>query len=439
MGKTILSDWLWIDKTSTRVAETIANLRLVPEAYVGEAEAIDPWLETPTQLALPRVWGMVKYQDENIDADVSQPEVPWPAFQGTFRPGQQESVDTLHRKLTKFEAPDCFGGRFQAKAGSGKTVMSIALASRLNTSVLVICHKEDLMDQWRVAAEKFTPGVRVGKVQQDTWDYKDKHLTISSALTLYSRRDKCPADFSRAFGLVVFDESHRYAAEAFQNLLGMFPSRWRLGISATWRRRDGLDALWTWHLGQMLHEGSSEHLTGKYAQVPITVPWTMRMFANNYGEFNSARFITSVATLPKYNEWLVKQAQKAVDAGRKILIVSDRLVQLESLQESLTKAGIESGMYVGNTSQKGRAEAITKDVILGTYGIFAEGTDVPALDTLILATPRSDIEQVAGRIQRFFTGKKEPLIVDPVFSLEYAQALAAKRLRMYRQLGFVST
>ena len=62
------------------------------------------------------------------------------------------------------------------------------------------------------------------------------------------------------------------------------------------------------------------------------------------------------------------------------------------------------------------------------------GTDIPALDTAILADPRSDVEQVVGRILRVHPSKKDPVVLDlvdqdsPVFA-----GYANKRNRWYRR------
>ena len=49
---------------------------------------------------------------------------------------------------------------------------------------------------------------------------------------------------------------------------------------------------------------------------------------------------------------------------------------------------------------KDRKESENKSVVLGTYNMASEGMDIPSLDTVILASPRSDIRQSIGRILR---------------------------------------
>ena len=45
-------------------------------------------------------------------------------------------------------------------------------------------------------------------------------------------------------------------------------------------------------------------------------------------------------------------------------------------------------------------ESNSKKIIIATYHIASEGYDNPDLDTLIFATPKSNIEQAIGRILR---------------------------------------
>ena len=41
-----------------------------------------------------------------------------------------------------------------------------------------------------------------------------------------------------------------------------------------------------------------------------------------------------------------------------------------------------------------------KDILLATYSMASEGMDVPKLNTVILASPKSDVEQSVGRVFR---------------------------------------
>jgi superfamily II DNA or RNA helicase len=66
-----------------------------------------------------------------------------------------------------------------------------------------------------------------------------------------------------------------------------------------------------------------------------------------------------------------------------------------------------------------------------------EGLDIPVLDTVILASPKSDIVQAIGRIMRETPGKQNnPLIYDIVDHWSVFHAMARKRANVYRAAGF---
>jgi superfamily II DNA or RNA helicase len=84
------------------------------------------------------------------------------------------------------------------------------------------------------------------------------------------------------------------------------------------------------------------------------------------------------------------------------------------------------------------AKAKSKDtrIVFATYSMLEEGYDDPLLDTLVLATPRSRIQQTVGRIERTHEGKLRPLVLDFVDPLALYENMWRKRLKFYRSRGF---
>ncbi len=75
--------------------------------------------------------------------------------------------------------------------------------------------------------------------------------------------------------------------------------------------------------------------------------------------------------------------------------------------ELIENAGIEF-----HVEKKASLEDSAKsDVLFATYQLVSEGTDIPTLNTLIMASPKKEVEQVVGRIQRAETAHK-PLVLD---------------------------
>ena len=92
--------------------------------------------------------------------------------------------------------------------------------------------------------------------------------------------------------------------------------------------------------------------------------------------------------------------------------------------------------YIGATKPSERANASQADVILATYHIAAEGLDIPLLDTLILASPRTNIEQSIGRILRTAPGKSTPLVIDFVDPFGCFENMGTARHKIYRKFKY---
>ena len=111
------------------------------------------------------------------------------------------------------------------------------------------------------------------------------------------------------------------------------------------------------------------------------------------------------------------------------------LFQEITLLNQLTLEAISSGVYLGGMKTKNREETVNTPVIIGTYQASGEGFDVPELDTLILATPKSDVEQAVGRILRQ-KNKNEPIVIDIVDSFSIFKGQYYKRRRFYKEREF---
>jgi superfamily II DNA or RNA helicase len=97
------------------------------------------------------------------------------------------------------------------------------------------------------------------------------------------------------------------------------------------------------------------------------------------------------------------------------------------------------GFYIGK--MKERELAVTEDscnIILGTYAMAAEGMDIPKLDTLILASPKGNVEQAIGRVQRKRPEDRlyEPLVIDIVDDFSVFSGQYKKRHTYYKKMKY---
>ena len=134
------------------------------------------------------------------------------------------------------------------------------------------------------------------------------------------------------------------------------------------------------------------------------------------------------------NRMLMSTIRNAANGSRHVLVLSDRRFHCEYLHERFKE---RSGLYMGGMKEAELAESSKKEIIFVTFSQAHEGLDIPSLDTVILAIPKSDIVQSIGRIMRETKGKKNnPRIYDIVDQWSVFFAMYNKRLKVYKQGGF---
>jgi superfamily II DNA or RNA helicase len=449
--KVTVDKYAWIRKEDLTALKLQALKKqcLVTPRKVGDFPGDPPnpiqlWRETPTHIGIPREY-FLGHRKPSHDITIATTQgAPWPSpleFNGEMRPEQLRGLRTL---LERFSDPLNMGGLVRAKPGWGKTVFCLGLVATLEVPTLVVVHKKFLMDQWRERIEMFLPGAKVGHVQEDTCDYQGCHVVMAMVHSLAGRAYD-PGMYEH-FGLVITDECHRIGAETWSPVPAKFRARWRIGVSATPRRKDGADAVFKMHIGPLLFSSSEQRLKVKVKRV-----WSkFRMVKTP--KFNPSLaprslILKFLCSSKQRNLRIANQVVNAVKAGRKVLVLSERLKHLEAIDactrdlwrsenphlfvESNGAAKLTIGYYVGGRTKEELAEDADADVIFATKQYAAEGLDIPALDTLVLATPMGDVEQATGRIQRPFEkeslrwgvvdekvvrvavkGKKDPIVVD---------------------------
>jgi len=208
------------------------------------------------------------------------------------------------------------------------------------------------------------------------------------------------------------------------------------GLTATPERKDGLTKILHWFFGETFFSVERKN----QAQVEVfIVQYECELYArpppcNRTGKASLVNMITELVESPERNRMLVNLINK-IDRGRKILVLSDRRLHCQLLQK---KFGDErAGLYMGGMTEAALGQASQKDIIFGTFSQAHEGLDIPTLDTVILATPKSDIQQSIGRVMRETPGKKNtPHIYDIRDNRSMLNAMFYKRHKVYKSGGF---
>jgi superfamily II DNA or RNA helicase len=341
--------------------------------------------------------------------------------------------DETHQNEALTKALEAGHGVLSLPCGFGKTTVSLAIACKLGYRTMIIVHKEFLANQWRERIKQFCPGATIGLVQQNKKEVEcDFVIAMLQSLSL---KEYSFGDFE-SIGTVIVDEAHHICAKVFsQSLFKMCPKH-IFGLSATPVRKDGLSKVLHWFMGPIFFAVEREN----QEQVDVfPVVFECPMFRNpppctRTGTISLVNMITELVEHRTRNKMLVALVKKASAGSRQLLVLSDRRQHCEFLHQCFPKS---SGLYMGGMKEADLEASSKKKIIFATFSQAHEGLDIPTLDTVILATPKSDIQQSIGRVMRETPGKQNnPQIYDIVDQWCILHAMYKKRLRVYKQGGF---
>ncbi len=146
-------------------------------------------------------------------------------------------------------------GAIVLPTGAGKTVVALAAISKLSLSTIVIVPTLDLVKQWQnELSEEF--GIEVGIYSG--LEKRIRSVTVTTYDTVYLQAEK----LGNIFELVVFDEVHHLASPGYSKIGECFAARYRLGLTATYERADGLHASLLALCGGKVFELSPASLAG---------------------------------------------------------------------------------------------------------------------------------------------------------------------------------
>src|SRR6056300_1487105 len=380
---------------------------------------------TKTGVCVPRFYGTSKLGEPSQDRR-PEPVKTRNAFTGKLR-------DATHQNEAFDAAIKAGHGVHSLPCGYGKTTVSLAIASKLGYRTMIIVHKQFLADQWKERIQQLCPGATIGMVQQNKKEVEcDFVIAMLQSLSL---KEYSFSDFE-SIGTVIVDEAHHICAKVFSQSLFKLCPRHIFGLSATPERKDGLTKVLHWFMGPTFF--AVERKNQEQVEVfPVTFD------SANYrnpppctrnGQLSLVNMITELVEHRDRNKMLVSLVKKASQGTRQLLVLSDRRQHCEFLHQCFPKS---SGLYIGGMKEADLEASSKKKIIFATFSQAHEGLDIPTLDTVILATPKSDIQQSIGRVMRETPGKNNnPHIYDIVDHWSILFAMYKKRLRVYKQGGF---
>lgn len=398
------------------------------------------WRESPTRWYVPRHWGELTFGP--AESSVLPEGLALPSAAADFRGAPYQYQEDIISSFIDAGA----NGLICVPCGKGKTFMALAIAARLGRRFLVVVDKEFLMNQWRGEMQALMPGLRVGILQgpKREVDPSKYDCTICMIQTV------CGQEFTEGtfadYGFTIFDECHHLGAQHFSKTLQRIQTRQMLGLSATPTREDGLSKVFLWYLGEPVYWEKTREpdptVEVKVVHVKTEDPTYHDVPTDYRGEPIMARLLTNVLGCEDRTREIVRWVLRlAAEPERKVLVLSERIGHLNTIEE-LVKASdptLTMSYYIGGMKEAVReAGAAAARVLLASYAMASEAMNIKTLNSVILASPRKNVEQSTGRILRVRPDQRQvqPVIVDVLDEHSLYQGQWLKRKAYYKKCHY---
>jgi superfamily II DNA or RNA helicase len=325
------------------------------------------------------------------------------------------------------------GGLLELPCGFGKTSISLYILSQLKKKTFVIVHKEFLLNQWVERIQQFLPKARVGRIQGQIIDIEDKDIVIGMLQSLSMK--EYPSSVFDSFGFTIIDEVHHISSQTFSNALFKIVTKYMLGLSATMNRKDGTTRVFKMFLGDVIFKGDRDE---KFDVVVKAIEYHVEDDDFNHvitdfrGNVSYSSMISKLCEYNRRSEFIIKVLVNLLNDNSKqqILILAHNRNLIKYLHDAIHHRNIATvGYYVGGMKESALKESENKQVIIGSYALAEEGLDIKKLTTLIMSTPKTNIQQSVGRILREKHG--QPIVVDIIDSHEPFKNQWKKRRSFY--------
>jgi superfamily II DNA or RNA helicase len=293
-----------------------------------------------------------------------------------------------------------------APTAFGKTVTAAAIIAHRNVSTLILVHRAELMRQWQERLGTFLAlnGMKIGMI--GAGKKKPTGMLDIAVIQSLTRRDDLSQLLSQ-YGQIIVDEAHHLSAQSFEATLNEASSRFVLGLSATPVRSNGH------HPIIFMQCGPIRHVAKRPTHVPkdLTVQARHLLMPAIPSHASIQEVIRLLSEDSGRNARIVADAINALNAGRKVLVLTKRNGHLNLLDEHLRNSGHPCFTLHGRMKQKERQAVMhalntlpgdTPHIVLASAQLVGEGFDHAPLDTLILTLPISwegALQQYAGYCQ----------------------------------------
>ena len=305
--------------------------------------------------------------------------------------------------------------------GTGKTVCFAHIARQRQGRVMVIAHREELVQQ---AADKIrtvtgqSPDIEMAEYKAGRM-YKSP-VVVASVQTLCARMgslDRMQKFVPHEFDLLVIDEAHHATADSYRRVISHFTKNAKLrvvGFTATPDRTDkaalGMvfeSVAYKYEIMQAMDDG---WLCPIETQQVIVKDMDFSHVRTVAGDLNQGE----LASIMEQEKVLHKVVTPTIEIakGRRTLVFASSVAHADRMAEIFNRHGVSAAIVHGGTFKDERRRILNayndgKIQVLCNCGVATEGFDSPGIEVVAIARPttsRALYTQMVGRGTRVLPG-----------------------------------
>lgn len=314
----------------------------------------------------------------------------------TLRDYQQECVNIVNQ-IGKGSYLICMA------TGLGKTATFSQFKRQGKT--LILAHREELVNQ-PVKYFNCSVGKEMAKETSN-----GEEVIIASVPSMVRRLDKFDKNY---FDRIITDECHHSVASSYKKIYDYFNFRQHIGVTATPNRHDksGLEKIFEKIIFERdIKWAIKNNYLCNIECVRAEINYDLSKVSTRLGDYANNELSEAMSeTAESIAEVYYKQAK------------GQTLIFATSVEHCYKIAEHIKGSVVVEANTKNRSEIIQKFTnkeipCLINCMIFTEGTDIPLIETIIIARPTKNLSlytQMVGRGLRLHKGKEKLLLIDCV-------------------------
>ena len=287
--------------------------------------------------------------------------------------------------------------------GLGKTVTFANFERKGRT--LILAHREELIEQPK---KYFDCSVGVEMAEQQS---NGEDVVLASVQSLIRRLDRFDAN---SFDRIITDEAHHATSSSYMKIYDYFNFRQHIGVTATPNRHDktGLEKIFDKIIFERdIRWGIKQGYLCDIDCLRVNIGYSLAGVKRRLGDYDKAELENRMEnTVDAIKETYYKHA-----VGQTVIFATS-VSHAHNIAKSIDGAVAVDGKTVDRYKIIDR---FTKREIpcLTNCMVFTEGTDIPLIETIIIARPTQNLSlytQMVGRGLRLYTGKNKLTLIDCV-------------------------